>query len=193
MKWDEAKIRKEIMRLDGLTGLNGNSLPIQFTNAKSQLGCYCIKDGKPHMFKFSRAYFEDEGFSTYEALDTIRHEYAHYMDHVINGRDNKPHGKLWKNCCLVVGAKPCTYYSRNINEIQLQREHTKADERKNTQSYLASLRVGEVMIHPSFGEGTVSRIDWSYENMRVELKFSSGESKIFGAKWLAEQCRKKAA
>lgn len=39
MKWTEAMIRKELQRLDQMTGLRGNDLIVDFGNAKRTLGC----------------------------------------------------------------------------------------------------------------------------------------------------------
>ena len=85
MKWTEAMIRKEIQRLDEMTGLHGNDLIVDFGNAKRRLGCFITREGKSHKFRFSRKYFEDENFSRHEAYDVIRYEYAHYMNQELNG------------------------------------------------------------------------------------------------------------
>ena len=78
--WNEAAIRKEFARLDAKTGLKGATLPISFSNAKCTLGSYSSAGGGA--FRFSRHYFDDPLWPIEEALDTIRHEYAHYMDHM---------------------------------------------------------------------------------------------------------------
>ena len=78
--WTETAIRKEFARLDAKTGLKGATLPISFGNAKCTLGSYSSAGGGA--FRFSRHYFDDPLWPIEEALDTIRHEYAHYMDHM---------------------------------------------------------------------------------------------------------------
>ena len=77
-RWPEERIRQELQRLDKLTGLNGNALPIKFTYSNYMVGSFHVYD-KNQWFEFSRAYFEDPGTPEQANLDTIRHEYAHYM------------------------------------------------------------------------------------------------------------------
>lgn len=55
MKWTEAMIRKEIQRLDEMTGLHGNDLIVDFGNAKRRLGCFITREGKSHKFRFSES------------------------------------------------------------------------------------------------------------------------------------------
>lgn len=98
--WNENDIRKGLARLDAKTGLAGATLPLTFGNANCTLGSYSAVGA----FRFSRKYFEDPSWSIEEALDTIRHGYAHYMDHMIYG--NMGHGASWKKCCLEVWALP---------------------------------------------------------------------------------------
>lgn len=90
-----------------MAGLHGIDLIIDFGNAKNTLGCFVRVGGKPHKFRFSKVYFEDDTFSIHEAYDVIRHEYAHYMNHEIHGDmvDGK-HSEKWKECCRRVGARP---------------------------------------------------------------------------------------
>ena len=74
--WDEEAIRKEMERLDALTGLSGAKLPIKLTDGEHVIGCYHgDKDGR---FTFSKKYFFDPDWAEEEALDTIRHEYGTY-------------------------------------------------------------------------------------------------------------------
>lgn len=110
MKWDVERIRAEIARLDALTGLNGRNMPpIQIGAARQTLGCFSAKSKDRMFFCFSSHFFEADSFSNAAALDTIAHEYAHYMDYVLNG-PNLSHGESWKACCRIVGARPIRLY-----------------------------------------------------------------------------------
>lgn len=46
-----------------------------------------------------------------EFIDTILHELAHHIAHVIYGAQNiKPHGKEWQDICTIIGANPQATY-----------------------------------------------------------------------------------
>ncbi len=112
MNWTEETIRAEIRRLDEITGLHGATLPIVIGRAKTVLGAFSVKAvrlrGKivrvPRQFTFSGYFFRHPAFSDAMAQDTIRHEYAHYMDFVLYGQ--LAHGKTFRACCQTVGAYP---------------------------------------------------------------------------------------
>lgn len=190
MKWTEAMIRQEIQRLDEMTGLHGNDLIVDFGNAKNTLGCFVRVGGKPHKFRFSKVYFEDDAFSMHEAYDVIRHEYAHYMNHEIHGDmvDGK-HGEKWKECCRRVGARPSRYYDPAANEIHLRKEREAAEELKTKRNYLAMMKVGDKLMHPKFGIGEICSIENTACDARVKMVFQSGEVKTISAKWMADICK----
>lgn len=104
--WSEDRIRAEIARLDRKTGGNGASLPITFSNAKHTLGQFGIIDPKGAAlmyFRFSHHWFQKPDWPEELALDTIRHEYAHYLNWIrFHG---KGHDGTWKQCCRMVGAR----------------------------------------------------------------------------------------
>ncbi|MBQ4045894.1 MAG: SprT-like domain-containing protein [Lachnospiraceae bacterium] len=97
--WNEESIRQELRRLDHITGLHGAELPITFGKARSQLGSFHIdpKKRKPKKFHFSLFYFANPEWSRESALETIQHEYAHYMDYILYGQSG--HGTTWRMCC----------------------------------------------------------------------------------------------
>lgn len=107
MIWDEARIRAEIARLDGITGLSGAKLPILFFNARRTLGQFGVHDpnGAELMyFRFSHHWFQRPDWPAEHALDVIRHEYAHYVNWVRHRQSG--HNSSWKKCCILVGARP---------------------------------------------------------------------------------------
>ena len=81
--WTEDLIRNELRRLDEITGLKGSELPIHFGNAVSYLAMFCA--GEKMYFLFSNYYFKNPKIADETALNTIRHEYAHYLAYVLYG------------------------------------------------------------------------------------------------------------
>lgn len=111
--WTEEMIRSEIMVMDNKTGLKGADLPIKFNPDKSALGSYCWQ-GEGY-FTFSERFFKDPEWPLEAAINTIRHEYAHYMDRKLYGHCG--HGKTWRECCMQVGAFPIACYSKEIGDF----------------------------------------------------------------------------
>jgi len=119
-KWPESRIRFEIARLDKITGLNGQSLEIKIGKGKCTLGQFESAGGEPLRFRFSAFFFENDDFSYAAAIDTIRHEYAHYMDLVLYGHHS--HGYTWRRCCIRIGARPERFYRKEWNEKKRSQE-----------------------------------------------------------------------
>ena len=102
MIWNEEMIRAELKRLDRKTGLNGAKLPIKFTHSKHTLGCfYPEKDNM--RFDFSLYYLSDDSFPEEEALDLIRHEYAHFANFCLY--HGTGHDRMWRKCCSDAGSR----------------------------------------------------------------------------------------
>lgn len=176
--WNENNIRKELARLDAKTGLAGATLPITFSNAKCTLGSYSAAGA----FRFSRKYFEDPSWPMEEALDTIRHEYAHYMDHMIYG--NMGHGVTWKKCCLEVGALPVRCYSsERAKYYQVKHE----SERQKAAS-LDRYKVGSVIVHPKFGSGKIVEVVGDDARRFAVVAFKNMERKKLSLAWVDENC-----
>lgn len=180
-KWTESTIREELSRLDRKTGLKGSSLPINFNNAKSTLGLYSSVNGGS--FKFSNCYFQDPDWPVEEALDTIRHEYAHYMDHVLYGHGG--HGPTWKLCCGVVGAMPIHCYNEKRADYYRQK-HLKED--KLSEHY-DTYSIGDAIEHPKFGTGIITDIFGESINRSVTIEFTSSGVKRLGLAWVDANCK----
>lgn len=190
LKWPEERIRAEISRLDKKTGLCGATLPIRLVKRARSLGSFHMDGNEnPLYFTFTQSYFEDRDFSEDEALDTIRHEYAHYMKHALYpGCEESHHGPLWHKCCLQVSAAPNRYY--NIKYAQHLRLRTLQKEQTNESIYdfMEELTVGQQIDHPVYGTGHISYIHRTKDNARITLTFIDGQVRIFGAKWIMENC-----
>ncbi len=182
IRWTENAIRKELSRLDKKTGLNGADLPISFNNARCTLGLYCSANGGS--FKFSNYYYQDPNWPVEEAIDTIRHEYAHYMDHMLYGHGG--HGSTWKLCCEIVGATPIRCYTEKRADCYRQKhlEEDKLSERYDT------YHIGDAIEHPKFGDGVIIDIFGESVNRIVTIEFTIAGVKKLGLAWVDSNCKK---
>lgn len=181
-EWNEAAIRRELARLDARTGLHGAQLLISFSRAKTILGQFSAEgEGS---FRFSTVYFHDPTWPVEEALNVIRHEYAHYMEHVLYGKGG--HGSTWKKCCSAVGAVPQRCYSSRVARL-LQGKH---EQERALSGQCDSYRVGDRIEHPRFGAGRIEAIQGESVHRLAVLSFDTGEKKTLGLAWLHQNCRK---
>lgn len=112
-------IRKEMNRLDKITGENTSQIPIKITKATKRYGCCKVKILSflskryytPEILYFSDIILCDE--ETF--FDTIRHEYAHAILTIRDPYKNHGHDNVWKSVCLEVGAMPERYGKINDN------------------------------------------------------------------------------
>lgn len=173
--WNENTIRREMARLDAITGLHDASLPISFNDAKYTLGMFCSANGGA--FCFSNCYFLNPDWPVEKALDTIRHEYAHYMERKLYGYGG--HGSTWKHCCRVIGAIPERYYKadRPVSEM------------KKTEQY-DPYRAGNIVVHPRFGDGVIDKITGEGANCSATVNFKTMGVKTVPLAWLIRNCRR---
>ena len=107
-EWSVEKIRAVMVHLDRKTGLHGAELPIEMGKAVSYLGRYYC--GERKSFYFSTHHLNDPAFRESEAIELIRHEYAHYYVDTAGLRpffqDGRAHhhGPSWQYACKMVGA-----------------------------------------------------------------------------------------
>ncbi len=175
--WDEKRIRAEMARLDGLTGLHGASLPISFGKARQTLGVFIIaEDGL--RFRFSSWWFQNPSWPEECALDVIRHEYAHYMNWERYG--NRGHGPTWKTCCIAVGASPARLYQRELEDYYRSR--------RSQEEEFGRYRAGDLVLHPRFGMGTVQRLTGEWPNRFVVADFGPKGVKKLDIRWVSENC-----
>ena len=177
--WNETEIRKEMTRLDAVTGLRGASLPISFNNSERTLGMYCGENGG--RFVFSNFFFQNPDWPVAEVLDTIRHEYAHYMNHKLYA--NRGHGATWKHCCIVIGADPERLYDPD------RRVRQAAEKVKKLAQY-DTYHAGTVVVHPRFGDGVIDKITGEGTDRSVSVAFRSVGRKTVPLEWLVQNCRR---
>lgn len=176
---DEVMIRNEIRRLDKITGLNAAALPITFMNSRRILGQYRVGQKS---FAFSNIYFKDENFPIEEQLDIIRHEYAHFLNHCrFNG---KGHDKTWKQCCILVSARPVRLY--DLDNCRYWREKHKQEESLSRE--LGALRTGTLVLHSVWGLGEVKAASGEGTNRVLQIDFEDVGQKRLSAKWVNEHC-----
>lgn len=183
--WDEARVRDELKCLDQKTGLCGADLPIVFNNAKRTLGSFSTHNGKAKRFCFSNHYFQNQDFPVEEAIDTIRHEYAHYMDFMINGKLG--HSTSWKQCCIRIGALPVRLYSEDRANC-----HRKKREKEDQETVkLDQFSPGTIIEHPHFGRGVVLSSAGSDSSRILQVAFSTVGQKALSASWVINNCKSK--
>ena len=183
--WDEEAIRQELERLDKITGLHGSSLPITFGKARYQLGSFHVNPQKkePKKFHFSLFYYGNPEWSKESALDTIRHEYAHYMDYMLYG--NGGHGPTWKMCCRKIGANPSRCYSEKMEAIYRKKE----ERQKEISVQVERFQPGKKIKHPKFGIGVIRTIKGPAERRILEVEFPQHDIRRLGAAWVNENCK----
>ena len=182
--WTEDRIREEIRRLDGITGLNGAAFPIRFTDAKNRLASWNSKKKGDRFFEFSTYYYDDPFWPRAAAIDTIRHEYAHYMDEELNP-PGKMHGKGWKECCARIGAEPKASYSYDCAWAVEQR----ANWQKHLSAELDRYKTGDRFRHPRFGPGTIVEIHGEGIERFTFVKYDSGAYKPLSLFLIYRDCK----
>ncbi len=182
--FDEEMIRAELRRLDMKTGLHAADLPIKFGKARCTLGRFSYPSEDKMEFYFSNYYFQDPMHPVEEKLDTIRHEYAHYMDYMLNGSSS--HGSSWKNCCRLVGAFPTRCFSKQRSDSYLQK-HEK--ERLLNEKYDVYVS-GKKIMHPTFGEGTIVEIIGVGVSRIACVSFNGIGMKKLAISWIDLNCKK---
>jgi len=182
--FDEKMIRAELKRLDEKTGFNAVDLPIRFGKAKNTLGRFSYREKDKLEFYFSNYYFQNPNHPIEEKLDTIRHEYAHYMDYMINGSSS--HGQSWKKCCRIVGAFPTRCFSQERANGFLAKHEKECFLNKKYDNYDKGCEI----IHPAFGKGKIVDINGKGINRTVSVSFGKDGIKKLAVSWIDLKCKK---
>ena len=182
--FDEEMIRAELRRLDIKTGLHAADLPIKFGNAKCTLGRFSYPSKDKLEFYFSNFYFQDPMHPVEEKLDTIRHEYAHYMDYMLNGSSS--HGPSWKKCCRIIGAFPTRCFSKQRSDTYLKMHERERLQNEKYDKYVS----GRKVIHPMFGEGIIVDIIGDGVSRIVTVSFGGIGIKKIAVSWIDSHCQR---
>ena len=125
-KWTKGLIREVISYLDEKTGLYGAEYPIRLgmSDWRNRLGYFRYGSPGEGEFFFNTDYFNRDWFREEDAIETIRHEYAHYyvwatgMERWIpNEKNRKHHGAPWKYACQMVGSTGISKYHDGREEL----------------------------------------------------------------------------
>lgn len=182
LKWPKEAIRAEIRRLDGITGLRGSDVTVRLYEEREPLGCFTFKDPVRMTFGFSTTRFEEPGFTAAEALDIIRHEYAHFMEYRLFG-ESTDHGPNWKKCCIRIGARPENLYTSRWKENARRQEKERA-----RRTRVDGFQEGQTVRHPVFGEGCITAIEAGEKMTKLTIAFASGP-RILDIDWVRKNCR----
>lgn len=177
--WTEHRIRVEFRRLDGITGLSGAELPIEFDRKGRTVGCF-HRFGDVMYFSFSRRYLDDPDIAEIRILDVIRHEYAHYMNAVRSGEAiDDGHGPHWQACCAEVDALPLPEMPDSLEKF-LRLKHPDAPVPPVDDRW----RVGDTLTHPSFGAGEITAVTGFGDACTVEVSYDPNIKRKFSGAWL---------
>lgn len=180
--WTEERIRNEIKQLDKKTGLCGEKIPIRFNHAKGMLGQFKVLDSGQFEFTFSTYWYHDPDWPIESAQDTIKHEYAHYMNYVIYG--GYGHGPTWKTCCIKVGADPIRLYSEERSEYY-RMKHIKNNQLSlKYDQYSEGCRI----LHPKYGYGRIIEVSGSGVQRVLTVEFNR-EIKTLEINWVEQNCK----
>ena len=102
-KHDISYIRKIMNELDKKTGNNTSDIPVKIVpNNKKYLACYKYwhNDRKPNSFEFT---YDIVNIDDQSLIDTIKHEYAHYIQSTVIQSKRCGHNQQFKNICKELG------------------------------------------------------------------------------------------
>lgn len=182
LRWSKEAIREEISRLDKQTGLDSSHITVRLYEEREPLGCFTFIDPVRMTFGFSSPRFEDPKFTEAEALDVIRHEYAHYMEYRLFG-ESTDHGPNWKACCRRIGARPENFYTEAWKELARTRDKL-AQERNRLDGFSRGKRI----THPTFGVGVVEQVQRTAAMTLITVAFE-GCTKTLDVDWARKNCR----
>jgi len=118
MKTDEEVVKKlildELNRLAKTTGYPIDKLKIEFKHdEKSHAVAYFSYSDKPIGFCFDIR--KHDRYSINKVIDTVNHEFAHYMAFMKYG-SNVGHGPKWQAICRQLGANPSPYLDHTVTK-----------------------------------------------------------------------------
>ena len=144
--WTANKIKNVIKELDGITWLEGRTLPVRFVNDENMLGEVVFMDGEPVEFQFSNRFLKDPYLPYSFAIDTIKRQYAKYMNYMLNCEIGET--KSFVECCRELMCTP--EYGFNLSRFQKYRDNLKkngvAMNIKEADNMVECCRIGERVV-----------------------------------------------
>jgi len=184
--WPRERIHAELVKLDRMTGLSGAELPFDYTRWYGTLGMfYTAREGRmlvPGKFSFSVVFLDDTTIPDEINIDTIRHEYAHYMDFVLYG--NIGHSRTWKKCCGDVGIPP----SRTFSEYSLRYYRRLHRIESENELICSGYTEGQLIFHKLYGIGEILTFRDMPHDRILEVSFEDGSVRKLSALWVHENC-----
>lgn len=127
-KHDITFIRNVMDELDRMTGNDTTKIPVKIVdNNGKYLACfkYCTKGRKAQSFEFTEDIVNVDDQSL---IDTIKHEYAHYIQYSVIQSKRCGHNQQFKNICKQLGTdnygKYCTEsITAALKELRKQAQH----------------------------------------------------------------------
>lgn len=101
----ESDIRREMDRLDSLSGLDTTKIPIRISTRMTRTFGKCCYLRRGRVYTVQELVFADrllQGATEEHILNVVRHEYAHAYVVLKHQRDDG-HGKLWREAALAFG------------------------------------------------------------------------------------------
>ena len=123
---DVLYIRKIMNELDRKTGNNTSDIPVKIVpNNKKYLACYKYwhNDRKPDSFEFTEDIVNIDDQSL---IDTIKHEYAHYIQSSVIKSKRCGHNQQFKNICEKLGTNNYGKYCNDSIMTSLKEMRSKA-------------------------------------------------------------------
>lgn len=162
-RWTIEDFRGELRRLDERSGFNSENVQIVLINRKNPVAYF---SREPLSFGFSAKYFNDPTFSESQALETIAHEYAHFLVYEQYGDTAKrSHGAEWHQACRMIGTLPLHFYnesmSKTIDKLRSQ----------STPKYYYLC----IVEHKTFGRGIVEDVHEGRPLASYTVKFDNGD------------------
>lgn len=117
-------ILNEIKRLDEMTMMEGAKLKIEISGRMTRCkGMFTYQRNrltneiKPVGFKFAASLL-DGRYAEETVINTIRHEYAHYLANICNGKECG-HGPLFMQACRYIGCKEEQYFTDRVANAEV--------------------------------------------------------------------------
>ena len=125
-KHDTLYIRKIMNELDKQTGNNTSDIPVKIVpNNKKYLACYKYwsNNRNPESFEFTEDIVNIDDQSL---IDTIKHEYAHYIQSTVIKSKRCGHNQQFKNICKKLGTDNYGEYCNDSIMTALKEMRNKA-------------------------------------------------------------------
>jgi len=114
------EVRAEYERLDKLLGINTSHIELKISKrAVHRLGSF--RASTPPCITLSELVMADDALF----MDTLRHEYAHAVVHLLRPGERHGHDVVWKNICRRIGCRAQSRTELTETAARMRDEKTK--------------------------------------------------------------------